>query len=60
MAGNTRNKTIRLEDELWEELKVSAAELGSDASSVIREAVRWHLRLPGSRQPQRRLESSGS
>lgn len=58
-VGNTSNKTIRLADDLWLELQESAGELGTTASAWIAEAVRWHLRRPGVRLPQRALVPQG-
>lgn len=55
MAGNTSNKSVRLADPEWAELGEMAQELGTTASGWIREAVRWGLRVPGARMPQRRL-----
>lgn len=49
----TKSKSIRLEDDLWDELAPAAKQVGNDRAGVIRQFVRWYLRRPGARLPQR-------
>lgn len=49
----TKPKSIRLEQELWDALGPAAAAVGNDRSGVIRQFVRWYLRVPGAELPQR-------
>lgn len=58
MAGKgewkvTKHRSVRIEDELWEALLPAAQAAGYDRSGVIRQFVRWYLRVPGARLPQR-------
>lgn len=49
----TPHRSIRLEDELWTPLEPAAKASGYDRSGVIRQFVRWYLRVPGAKLPQR-------
>lgn len=49
----TKVRSIRLEQDLWDELGPAANTAGYDRSGVIRQFVRWYLRRPGARLPQR-------
>lgn len=49
----TKHRSIRLEDDLWRDLDPAARAVGYDRSGVIRQFVRWYLRRPGAKLPQR-------
>ncbi|MGH3266025.1 MAG: hypothetical protein ACRDNS_28990 [Trebonia sp.] len=49
----TKHRSIRLEDDLWRDLEPAAKAVGYDRSGVIRQFVRWYLRIPGAKLPQR-------
>lgn len=49
----TKHRSIRLEDDLWRDLEPAAKGAGYDRSGVIRQFVRWYLRVPGAKLPQR-------
>lgn len=49
----TKHRSIRLEDGLWQELEPAARSAGFDRSGLIRQFVRWYLRVPGAKLPQR-------
>lgn len=49
----TKHRSIRLEDDLWTRLDVAAKSVGNDRAGVIRQFVRWYLRVPGAKLPQR-------
>jgi len=38
-----RNRNVRVEDELWEQVKAFAKLHGMNASEVVREAIRQYL-----------------
>lgn len=58
--NKTPHRSIRLEDELWKPLEPAAKANGVDRSTVIRQFVRWYLRVPGAKLPQRpTVEPSG-
>lgn len=49
----TKHRSVRLEDDLWDALDPAAKSVGYDRSGVIRQFVRWYLRVPGAKLPQR-------
>lgn len=49
----TKPKSIRLEQDLWDDLGPAAAKVGNDRAGVIRQFVRWYLRRPNADLPQR-------
>jgi hypothetical protein len=55
MADGSTNRVrgIRFEDSDWRDLGPAAATAGYDRSGLIRQFVRWYLRRPGARLPQR-------
>lgn len=55
MAGDSENKprTIRMEQGLWDDLGPAAMANGHDRSGLIKQFVRWYLRIPGAQLPQR-------
>jgi hypothetical protein len=55
MAEDTTNKVrgIRLEQNLWDKLEPAARANGLDRAGIIRQFVRWYLRIPGAKLPQR-------
>jgi hypothetical protein len=51
--NKTPHRSVRLEDDLWIPLAPAAKASGYDRSGVIRQFVRWYLRVPGAKLPQR-------
>ena len=49
----TKHRSIRIEDDLWSALEPAAKSVGLDRSGLIRQFVRWFLRVPGAKHPQR-------
>lgn len=49
----TPHRSIRLEKDLWDRLDGAAKANGYDRSGLIRQFVRWYLREPNARLPQR-------
>lgn len=49
----TKHRSVRLEDDLWLPLKPAAGAMGYDRAGVIRQFVRWYLRVPGAELPTR-------
>lgn len=49
----TKVRSIRLEQDLWDDLGPAAQKVGHDRAGVIRQFVRWYLRRPGADLPQR-------
>lgn len=50
---NTKARTIRMEDDLWEPLGPAAMTNGLDRSKLLRQFARWFLSVPGAQLPQR-------
>lgn len=53
----TPQHTVAIDDELWVALKAAAEVAGYDRPGVIRQFVRWYLRTPGAKLPQRPAEA---
>lgn len=49
----TPNRAIRISDEDWTDLRASADSSGSDRTKVINQFIRWYLRRPGAKLPER-------
>lgn len=50
---NTKARTIRMEDDLWDPLGPAALTNGLDRSKLLRQFARWYLSVPGAQLPQR-------
>lgn len=48
---HTTNRVIRINDEDWEEFGAQVGE--RQRAEIIRAFIRWHLRRPGAKLPQR-------
>ncbi|WBC13429.1 hypothetical protein O7600_20075 [Micromonospora sp. WMMA1998] len=49
----TPTRPVRVDLGEWERFGVAAKSQGADRSSLIREFMRWYLRLPGAKLPKR-------
>ncbi|WP_262015665.1 hypothetical protein [Micromonospora sp. Mcm103] len=49
----TPTRPVRVDLDEWERFGVAAKSQGADRSSLIREFMRWYLRLPGAKLPKR-------
>lgn len=49
----TPNRAVRVEDQVWDEAGHAATEMGTDRTKVINQFLRWYLRRPGARLPER-------
>jgi hypothetical protein len=57
---HTPPRQIRIPDEDWAAFDVAAKSMDSDRATVVREFIRWYLRRPGARLPDRPpLDSAG-
>ena len=48
----TTKRTVRM-GALWDDLGKRAAAAGTDRATVLRELIRWYLRLPDAELPER-------
>lgn len=55
--GHTPMRPIRIPDDEWEALGQAVGE--RNRARLIREYIRWHLRWPGTKQPDRAPEQIG-
>lgn len=49
----TQHRSVRIGDEDWRDLEATTKELGSDRGTVIKQFIRWYLRRPGAKLPER-------
>ena len=49
----TQHRSVRISDEDWAELDVAAKSAGADRGTLIKQFIRWYLRRPGAKLPQR-------
>jgi hypothetical protein len=49
----TQHRSVRVSDEDWADLDAAAAAAGTDRAKVINALVRWYLRRPGVKLPER-------
>lgn len=49
----TPQRTLVVEPEDWDELQVAAKAVGSNRATVLRQFIKWYIRRPGARMPQR-------
>jgi hypothetical protein len=49
----TPTRPIRIESGLWERFGEATTAQGVDRSAVLREFIRWYVREPGAKMPQR-------
>jgi hypothetical protein len=44
---------VRVSDDDWTDLDAAAASAGSDRAKIINQLIRWYLRRPGAKLPDR-------
>lgn len=49
----TQHRSVRVSDEDWADLDTTAAAAGSDRAKIINQLLRWYLRRPGAKLPER-------
>ena len=49
----TQHRSVRISDEDWTDLEAATGTLGSDRGTVIKQFIRWYLRRPGAKLPER-------
>jgi hypothetical protein len=49
----TPQHTVAIDQDLWDELDPAARSVGYDRPKVINQFIRWYLRRPGAKLPQR-------
>lgn len=49
----TQHRSVRVSDEDWADLETATHMIGSDRGTVIKQLIRWYLRRPGAKLPER-------
>jgi hypothetical protein len=49
----TPNRTMRVPDEDWDDMEAPVKAAGTDRTKVVNQFIRWYLRRPGARLPER-------
>ena len=49
----TQHRSVRVSDQDWADLETAAAAEGTDRAKIINQLVRWYLRRPGAKLPER-------
>jgi hypothetical protein len=49
----TQHRSVRIGDEDWSDLETTSAAQGLDRAKVINSLIKWYLRRPGAKLPQR-------
>jgi len=52
-TGKTPNRNLRVVDEVWKPALASAKTQGQTITDVITQFLRWYLRHPGAKLPER-------
>lgn len=49
----TQHRSVRVDDADWADLDAVAQKMGTNRAQVINAYIRWHLRRPEARRPER-------
>ncbi|MER7213160.1 hypothetical protein ABT340_39370 [Streptosporangium sp. NPDC000239] len=49
----TQHRSVRVDDDDWADLDAVAQRMGTNRAQVINAYIRWHLRRPDARRPER-------
>lgn len=52
-SPRTQHRSVRVPDDDWADLETATSAVGSDRGTVIKEFIRWYLRRPGAKLPER-------
>ena len=51
----TPHRNVRVPDAEWDDAEQATASMGTDRAKVINQFLRWYLRRPGAKLPERPL-----
>lgn len=57
-APKTQHRSVRVPDDVWEEVKDRSHQLGTSGGELVRQFLEWWLRKPGAKMPKRPPASS--
>jgi hypothetical protein len=49
----TQHRSVRISDNDWADLETAAAATGTDRAKLLNQFIRWYLRRPGAKLPER-------
>jgi hypothetical protein len=49
----TQHRSVRIDDAEWDDAETATASAGTDRAKVINQFLRWYLRRPGAKLPER-------
>lgn len=49
----TQHRSVRVGDDDWADLDTAAQSAGVDRATLIKQFIRWYLRRPGAKLPER-------
>jgi hypothetical protein len=49
----TQHRSVRVDDPEWDDAGRAASRMGTDRAKVINQFLRWYLRRPGAKLPER-------
>jgi len=49
----TQHRSVRIEDDDWNDAEQATRRMGTDRAKVINQLLRWYLRRPGAKLPER-------
>jgi hypothetical protein len=52
-VGKTKQRQMRVEDDIWDAFGKATETLGTDRSAWLRDAIMWCIREPGAKMPKR-------
>lgn len=50
---SNRHRSVRFEEDEWEPADTVTQEMGTNRTAVLNQALRWYLRRPGAKLPER-------
>ena len=53
MSKGTQHRSIRVADRDWDDAHDATGRMGTDRAKVINQFLRWYLRRPGAKLPER-------
>jgi hypothetical protein len=49
----TQHRSVRVEDDDWNDAETATRGMGTDRAKIINQFIRWYLRRPGAKLPDR-------
>ena len=53
MSKGTQHRSVRIADRDWDDAQDATGRMGTDRAKVINQFLRWYLRRPGAKLPER-------